>query len=92
MKTSFAIKPQPCPVCRHVFDAAENIDKSAGPPKRGDVTVCIKCGSFLVFGKKKRLAVASPEVLATLNTRQWLTLQAANGLIERMQLSKGAVK
>ena len=43
-----------CTCCGHKLDMAMAVG-AARPPKRGDFTICIRCGTILVFGKKLRL-------------------------------------
>lgn len=46
-----------CPTCSYEMDCATCVENEDWVPKSGDVTICIKCGEFLVFttGLKLRL-------------------------------------
>ena len=44
---------QSCPTCWHCLDAALSYDSAdTHRPKRGDVSVCIACGTILVYSRK----------------------------------------
>lgn len=51
-----------CPVCRAILNAASGINNS-GAPVEGDLTICVYCGTILVYGDKMKLRVATtPEM------------------------------
>ena len=51
-----------CPICGYVMDAATVAD--GGPPvvpKDGDMSVCLKCGTILIFVDGIHLRLATPD-------------------------------
>jgi hypothetical protein len=54
------VPPQFCPVCFTVLDAVTNFTDKV-PPKPGDFTVCIECGSVMEYGPKMDLSLRSLE-------------------------------
>ena len=44
---------QSCPTCAHRFDSASAYNSpETHRPKRGDVSVCVACGTILVYSRK----------------------------------------
>ncbi len=41
-----------CPICDSKIDAAGTVDGLSYSPKEGDVSLCAKCGGFLVYDEK----------------------------------------
>jgi hypothetical protein len=39
-----------CPNCAAVHECVDNVDED-GPPGPGDVTMCLECGHWAVFGE-----------------------------------------
>lgn len=38
-----------CPVCGYIFEVNEGIYNPTAKPTKGDITLCINCGSILMF-------------------------------------------
>lgn len=38
-----------CPVCLATLDAAAPMDRDPTPPRPGDLTMCLYCGSILAY-------------------------------------------
>lgn len=58
-----------CPVCRTKITAATNFfeeEASAGAPEEGDLTVCLYCESFLVYGPRMWLTLLTAEEVGML--------------------------
>jgi hypothetical protein len=54
-------KPKPCPVCGKANDRLTALDGTDIAPGKGDVTICLGCGGFLIFTDNlltQRLATA----------------------------------
>ena len=53
------IKPGRCPLCNYRMDAATNISpgRSTRPPRKGDFTLCLRCGAILRFDKVEKAGV-----------------------------------
>jgi hypothetical protein len=55
-----AIPDMLCPACGHHFTHAAPADDSTTAPEPGDITVCIRCASLMVFGDDMRLRLPTP--------------------------------
>jgi hypothetical protein len=55
-----------CPACLKLVDAATSMAKDA-QPKKGDLTICVYCGTLLQFGEFMRLSALSDEELRQLD-------------------------
>lgn len=53
MKLEQKYKPH-CPVCNHKLDAYTSTDDEETHPKEGDVSICIKCVSILLFKETEK--------------------------------------
>ena len=51
------LPPDECPVCGGHVDAASKLGGDA-EPKEADATICIHCGSILIFDERLRLRMA----------------------------------
>jgi len=49
MKTHRMTRRINCPVCNRVFDAHTNTGPERTGPRKGDLSVCLYCESFLIF-------------------------------------------
>ena len=59
---------QSCPTCGHCLDAASAYNSpGTHRPKRGDVSVCIACGTILVYSRKLVLERMTFEDLTSLH-------------------------
>lgn len=38
-----------CPTCGYTLDAATAMDKNKALPKKGDLGICFKCGTYLEY-------------------------------------------
>ena len=57
-----------CPVCRYEMDAATCISQNRkAQPRRGDVSVCMKCGELLEFDEKLQAVPAALETVLALS-------------------------
>lgn len=54
-----------CPACKRTLDRATAVRHDCSP-KEGDLTVCIGCGSYLVFGGSLGLQLLDAESFAGL--------------------------
>jgi hypothetical protein len=61
MKTS-SIPADTCPICSHRWDEATDVSER-NTPKVGDFSVCLECGTILVFVEGLRLRVCGPRDL-----------------------------
>ena len=52
-----------CPKCSSKLTAADCAGDPDRQPRPGDMTVCIFCGSFLVFGEGLSLGMAPDEMI-----------------------------
>lgn len=61
----FSVGEQHCPACGCELDRATAVQHDCSP-KDGDVTVCIKCGTYLAFAGALGLQVVDAEAFAGL--------------------------
>jgi hypothetical protein len=61
-----------CPVCGYEVDSATCPADPAAKPREGDLSVCLKCASPLVFNKDLNLKVITEEELVNLNAENVL--------------------
>lgn len=64
--------PCACPTCFANLSAASSSkgEKGSRAPKKGDVTVCLYCGTLLEFGEGLSLAPVSDATLVELSKKQ----------------------
>ncbi|HEY1878489.1 MAG TPA: hypothetical protein VGG68_01005 [Caulobacteraceae bacterium] len=57
-----------CPYCGKPHDSATNADpgRDERPPEPGDASMCIGCGSMLIFDDDLKLSKPDPETLQIL--------------------------
>jgi hypothetical protein len=65
-----------CPVCETKLDACTGVNHD-DTPREGDVTLCIGCGSFLVFGPELQLRPMTDAEVGDLDDETRITLQRA---------------
>lgn len=53
--------PAECPNCFHVVDRASCLGREAARPSPGDATMCIRCGTMLVFEEREQLRLPTEE-------------------------------
>ena len=71
-----------CPRCGYPFDAATNLCGPRGP-QEGDLSVCIACGTILVYEADLSSHVATEEDLAHYPPERLATALRAQELIRR---------
>jgi hypothetical protein len=72
MKTIRA-KKQSCPVCKKLLDAHTNLN-SDNTPSVGDYTICAYCTSYLKYGPRLILKVATAEDISEMPNEVLLEL------------------
>ena len=75
---------QACPVCQLKLDAATDLSGN-GVPKEGDLTLCVGCASFLVFGPNLQLREMSMLEIAELPDEARIELQRMRKAIETVK-------
>ena len=58
------IDPSPCPKCGVQHDAATASDGSGIGPVKGDLSICVDCGSINVFDDDLKLVTITEEQLS----------------------------
>lgn len=67
----FSMAPQMCPACGYFCDTASPIGRHDGkPPVPNDMTLCLQCGTALVFGPRLEFHRANSADLATFEHQQ----------------------
>lgn len=77
-----------CPSCGKNLDIATSIDGDF-KPRVGDLTVCIKCAAFLVFGEDFSLRLITPEEMGGLEDDTRITLLRTRKAIKTIKAIKG---
>lgn len=63
--TIYPIEPDCCPVCQQQFTAVSPVDSSMDElPEEGDPSLCINCGTLLIFDHALRQVLPPAEFLA----------------------------
>lgn len=44
------IQPSPCPHCEKIIGAVNIANDENRAPKENDITMCMECGEFMLFG------------------------------------------
>jgi hypothetical protein len=73
---SHPMPEQHCPICGGLLKRATALENPIAVPKPGDVTVCIDCGGWLVFGEGLALERMPARVAAELDPRERRSLLA----------------
>lgn len=63
--------PSNCPSCGKVNDLAECLEDESARPKPGDVSICIKCGAFLIFNSSLGQDLMSEDALSDLRKNHY---------------------
>lgn len=73
-----------CPVCGYVLDSATSPENKKFVPAEGDVSICIRCTTILVFNKDLLSVLPDEETLHDLqsNHKQWTYLQRIRNAIK----------
>jgi hypothetical protein len=69
------IPVQPCPCCDYKIDAASNAKGGGKSPVPGDLSICINCGTLLMFKDDLSHEIADPAMLAKLSDETKIVLQ-----------------
>ena len=56
-----------CPTCGYTLDAATAADGSKDRPRKGDISICARCGEALIFGNDMTLHEMTADELAKLS-------------------------
>lgn len=79
--------PSTCPSCGKWLDGAATIGESCEPPNPGDITLCIGCGTVMIFDIALKLRAATQLEIDTLPADERAHLQRAS---RRINLLRGA--
>jgi hypothetical protein len=61
------VPPDHCPACNYAIDAASCVGQNASPSP-GDVTICARCCSWLLFDRELHLQRVPTEMLPEIRT------------------------
>lgn len=53
------IDPLKCPHCGYLMDTIANMKEGGRPPRQGDFSLCLNCGTIFIFGEG--MAVRFPD-------------------------------
>ena len=73
----------PCPICKAAHDRATSVTADAAAPEPGDLTVCIKCASWLRFTDDMQLVFVEDAEYRTLPEHVRIHLQEASLAVRR---------
>ena len=62
MKGAYKVPECECPVCGYVMDMATGVNNTGGPVE-GDISICMKCSTLLVFQEDLSILPASKEIM-----------------------------
>lgn len=77
-----------CPVCQMKLDAASHMTDRHAVPSEGDITICIGCASFLVFGPEFSLREMSVLEVGMLPDELRIELQRMRRAVEKVNRAK----
>lgn len=77
-----------CPLCGHRFDRCTNVT-GTNRPNTGDVSLCIQCGSALVFVADGTMRLATRDDLADVQGSARDRMAQAQSLIHRLRHQRG---
>lgn len=77
-----------CPVCQLKLDAASHMTDRHAVPSEGDITICIGCASFLVFGPEFSLREMSVLEVGMLPDELRIELQRMRRAVEKVNRAK----
>lgn len=69
-----------CPDCGHRILGHAATDADPGPPQRGDLSVCMGCGGWMVFGDRQEIRSLSEAEIAAMDSGTFLLLQRVGRL------------
>ncbi len=79
-----------CPSCKKLLDAATSLEEGA-VPNPGDISVCIYCGEFLLYGDDMALEILPKVIWDQLETElkiQLIGIRKAAADIRRTDIQK----
>jgi len=78
------LKEQPCPTCTRSLNAASAVEGNH-LPKVGDVTICLYCGSILMFYEGLDLKAMTSRQIDDLPVEVMIQLAKLSGVIKKAQ-------
>ena len=84
--TTFTIKVQ-CPVCSHILSAHTDAsrDNTGDPPRPGDFSLCVECGSALIFTENLDLRLLSDIERRRLSPSNRCVLRQAEAHLKKLK-------
>ena len=73
----FRTPEQRCKKCNAILSAVEEQFGDTRPPKKGDITICVKCATVLQFEEDLSLSLVTQKDLESLDPDEAEALQAA---------------
>lgn len=77
-----------CPVCGYKIDAATAVSNEGAAPRDGDITVCMKCTSFLMFINGLDLRLLTLEEVGDLDDDLRIEMVRVRNLIKERRAHK----
>lgn len=59
-----------CPACKKTLNASGSFDDATATPREGDITLCVDCGTALIYSDSLSLRLATDSDLQTLNEEE----------------------
>jgi hypothetical protein len=79
-----------CPRCQKLLDRVDALIGGPATPKPGDVTLCIGCGTILVFTPGLGLRIARPDDMEELSPEQTEVLAMARQFVKQARIIRQA--
>lgn len=80
--TDHPLRPDACTDCGYKIDGATCVGSDAAP-KRGDATICQRCGHIMIFGKGLKLRnPTGDEILELAGNEKILAIQRARAMLQ----------
>lgn len=85
---AFRTPPQSCPACKRTLDTATAVRHDCSP-KEGNLSVCIGCGSYLVFDGSLRLQLLDAESFRGLPVESQIEMRRVRDAARAVRARKG---
>lgn len=83
-----AVPPSVCPSCGYLMDSATCLADERKRPNAGDLSICIKCVSFLRFDQDLHLRAMTPDEFKALHPDERAELWRCASAVRRVLESR----
>lgn len=84
-KSAFVFEKTSCPCCGHILNAVANVGDCDDVPIAGDVSVCGKCTSYLIFDDDFSIRLMTVDEICELDNDVLYALTAARNQLQKLK-------